>query len=125
MNNLPGSRSHFGLIQAHCQAASSSGFSTKPGLTGSSRGWIGFHFIIWPAAALACDYAASCLDGAGHLSLGLGSVLPPSSVSPFLSIPEQTFLPDSFVCRDPGCRGNQLALRERLIPHLNIPSYLW
>lgn len=54
--------------------------------------------------------------------------LPPSLfslVSPFLSVPLQTFLPDSFVCQDPGYHGYQLALYEHLIPHLNIPSYLW
>lgn len=44
---------------------------------------------------------------------------------PFLSIPLQTLLPNSFVCQDPGYHGYQLALYEHLIPHLNIPSYLW
>lgn len=84
--------------------------------------------------------------GGGHLSLcrcwkencvrsgrsALGLCLAPatsfllfSTFPPFPPNASQTFLPDSFVCQDPGYHGYQLALYEHLIPHLNIPSYLW
>lgn len=120
--------------------------------------WV-IKFIIWLAAALACDYSGYGTQGAllyvtcgnkggsrpspeslcgcwkKNCSVWLlwsGTVFSfvyrPSfcSVSPpFLPNPSQTFLPDSFVCQDPGYHGYQLALYEHLIPHLNIPSYLW
>lgn len=72
----------------------------------------------------ACWGKTSLLSGPGA-RLAPTSFLLFFSSPPFPPNPSQTFLPDSFVCQDPGYHGYQLALYEHLIPHLNIPSYLW
>lgn len=65
-----------------------------------------------------------------RLGLGLFSALQLLAVPPLfsLSLPRSLaniFSPTLLFAKIQGYHGYQLALYEHLIPHLNIPSYLW